>query len=219
MNDEPLFTITRADMFKGNQTLRIYSGLDKIEDQIYYTFKFADRQIVITQYNGEWIDLGGKDPKEANRLGMLLEKLDAVYKPKEDWKFLNPADYQQEPGNERQLLYDGTTGIYGVEKQILLPINGTLLSFDLQRIIVGENKVLERMPAIRLYEILINYNLEIEKPGTRVFVRSRNFASVSSCYFDYVTAQNREVYLVGITFGEFQPGRYLSQLIALVHIA
>ena len=43
MNDDPLYTITKADLFDGKQTLRIYNGLDKIENKVYYTFKFDDR--------------------------------------------------------------------------------------------------------------------------------------------------------------------------------
>jgi len=218
MNDNPLFTISKSGTYDEKQTLRIYNGLDKIEDQVYYTFKFDDRQIVITQYDGQWMDLGGKNPNEAQRLGVLLEQLDLFYQPEKDWLYLKASDFNQEIGNENQLVYDGVIGVYGIEKQVMLTVNGTILNFDLQRIINARNSGLQKIPANRLYQILINYNLELKKPPRHLIVRSPDFKPVYDCYFDYVVTKDRQIFLVGVTFGEFQPGRYMSQLIALIQI-
>ncbi|MGY4537857.1 hypothetical protein ACVW0P_002276 [Mucilaginibacter sp. UYNi724] len=218
MNDDPLYIISKSAVYGDKQTLRIYNGLDKIENQFYHTFKFDDRQVVITQYDGQWVDLGGKNPKEAHRLGLLLEQLDSVYHPEKDWLYLKASDFNKEIGNENQLLYDGVIGVYGVEKQVSLTVNGTLLTFDLQRIINARNSGLQKIPANHLYEILINYNLELKKPPLHLIVRSPDFKPLYECYFDYVVTKDRQVFLVGVTFGEFQLGRYMSQLVALIQL-
>lgn len=218
MNNDPLYTITKADIFDDKQTLCIYNGLDKIENQVYYTFQFADRNVVITQYDGQWVDLGGKNPKEANRLGLLLEHLDSVYHPEKEWTYLKPADFKKEIGNENLLLFDGDMGIYGMDKQVVLPVNGTTLNFDLQRIVNAGNAGLQKIPATRLYEILINYNMELIKPPLYLILRSPDLKPIRKCYFDYVVTKDRQIFLVGVNFGEFQPGRYMSQLVALIQI-
>jgi hypothetical protein len=69
-----------------------------------------------------------------------------------------------------------------------------------------------------LYEILINYNLEFKKSPLSLLVKSRDFKPICDCYFDYVVTKDRQIFLVGITFGEFQPGLYMSQLVALIQI-
>ena len=218
MNDDPLYTITKADIFDGKQTFCIYNGLDKVENQVYYTFKFDDRNVVITQYDGQWVDLSGKNIKEAQRLGLLIEHLDAVYHPEKEWTYLKPTDFKKEIGDDSQLLFDGILGVYGMEKQVTLAINGTTLNFDLQRIVNARNAGLQKIPATRLYEILIHYNMELKKPPLHLIVRSPDFRPVNDCYFDYVATKDRQIFLVGVTFGEFQPGRYMSQLVALIQI-
>jgi hypothetical protein len=217
MNDGPLYTISKSGI-DHEQTLRIYSGLDKIEDQFYYTFKFEDRKVVITQYDGQWVDLGGKNPTEAHRLGLLVEHLDSVYHPEKDWIYLKASDFNKEIGNENQLVYDGVIGVYGVGKQVILTVNGSIVTFDLQRIINARNTSLKKIPATRLYEILITYNLELKQSPFKLIVRSPDFKPVYDCYFDYVVTKDRQIFLVGVTFGEFQPGRYMSQLVALIQI-
>lgn len=218
MHDDPLFTILKGGDFDDDQTLSIYNGLDKIENQVYYTFEFDDRKLVITQYDGQWVDLGGKNPKEANRLGLLIEHLDAVFHPEKEWTYLKPADFKKEIGNDSQLLFDGILGVYGMDKQVTLAVNGTTLNFDLQRIVNARNAGLQKIQATRLYEILIHYNMELIKPPLQIITRSPDFKPIADCYFDYVVTKDRQIFLVGITFGEFQPGRYMSQLVALIQI-
>ena len=218
MHDDPLYTITKAGIFDNKRTLYVYNGLDKIEDQVYYTFKFDNRNVVITQYDGQWVDLGGQNPKEAQRLGLLIEHLDAVYHPEKEWTYLKPESFKKEIGNENAMLFDGIMRIHGIDKQVVLTVNGTTLNFDLQRVIDARNAGLQKIPATRLYEILINYNMELKRPPLHVITRSPDFRPVVDCFFDYVVTKDRQIFLVGVTFGEFQPGRYMSQLVALIQI-
>lgn len=218
MHDDPLFTIFKGGDFDDDQTLSIYNGLDKIENQMYYTLEFDDRKMVITQYDGQWVDLGGKNPQEANRLGLLIEHLDSVFHPEKEWTYLKPADFKKEIGNDSQLLFDGILGVYGMDKQVTLAVNGTTLNFDLQRIVNARNAGLQKIQATRLYEILIHYNMELIKPPLQIITRSPDFKPINNCYFDYVVTKDRQIFLVGVTFGEFQPGRYMSQLVALIQI-
>ena len=77
MNQQPLFTISWNEFISDKKcTLRIFGNVDKTDDQVYYSCYFDHKSIVITRYEGRWIDNSGADNDLAAKLGALLDNSD-----------------------------------------------------------------------------------------------------------------------------------------------
>ena len=81
MNEKPLYSIDWIDFISDQpRNLKIWGNVDKTDSQVYYTCLVNGQTSVITNFNGKWVENGGKDPALAANLGRLLESCDFLLK-------------------------------------------------------------------------------------------------------------------------------------------
>ncbi|WP_374951874.1 hypothetical protein [Mucilaginibacter sp.] len=74
MDQKPLFTVNWTDFIaRKDRSLKIWGNVDKTDSQVYYTCVIDQRQMVITNFDGRWVDNSGKDNELAGKLGHLLD--------------------------------------------------------------------------------------------------------------------------------------------------
>lgn len=74
MDQKPLYTVNWTDFVSDqDRSLKIWGNVDKTDSQVYYTCYVNQQQIVITNFDGRWMDNSGKDNELANKLGRLLD--------------------------------------------------------------------------------------------------------------------------------------------------
>ncbi len=77
MDQKPLYTINWTDFISDRDcSLRIWGNVDKTDSQVYYSCSINQQNIVITNFDGRWIDNSGKDNALAAKLGHLLDGCD-----------------------------------------------------------------------------------------------------------------------------------------------
>ncbi|MFC3365330.1 hypothetical protein ACFOG5_19320 [Pedobacter fastidiosus] len=76
-DEDPLYSIRWTDFITEEpRSLIIWGNVDKTDSRGYYTCLINNQSMVITSFNGEWIDNNGVDNALAAKLGRLLESCD-----------------------------------------------------------------------------------------------------------------------------------------------
>ncbi len=74
MNQKPLYTLNWRDFISDmDRSLKVWGNVDKIDSQVYYTCIIDQQQVVITNFDGRWMDNSGRDNELAGKLGHLLD--------------------------------------------------------------------------------------------------------------------------------------------------
>ncbi|EHQ30747.1 hypothetical protein [Mucilaginibacter paludis] len=74
MEQKPLYAVNWRDFISDeDRSLKIWGNVDKTDSQVYYTCAVNQQQIVITNFDGRWIDNSGKDHELAAKLGRLID--------------------------------------------------------------------------------------------------------------------------------------------------
>jgi len=81
MDQKHLYSIDWTDFITDKPcNLKIWGNVDKTDIQVYYTCLINSQQLVITNFDGLWIDNSGRDNELAVKLGHLLESCNFLLK-------------------------------------------------------------------------------------------------------------------------------------------